>query len=254
MGEQKYIFYGNILIPFKLEIVTGLHIGGSKEGFDIGGIDNPVIKLPFDVNVKSDFSDDTYLIPREFPYIPGSSLKGKIRNLLEWENNLVKEDGSPTSDPDSDVGKVFGIADSDRDKRKKAGPVRLRVFDAYLSKESIENDFYTELKYENSINRITSEANPRPFERVPAGTVFEGRFLLKLFTKEDLNFLKLIETGMKLLEDDYLGGGGSRGSGRVKFSQFKIIYRDKRFYKGEFEEQVFTNFQEAVEGIKNLLG
>ncbi|SNR62951.1 type III-A CRISPR-associated RAMP protein Csm3 [Desulfurobacterium atlanticum] len=254
MEEQRYHFYGNVLIPFRLEVVTGLHIGGSKEGFDIGGVDNPVIKLPFDVKVKSEFSGEEYVVPREFPYIPGSSLKGKIRSLLEWENNLVREDGSPTADPDSAVGKVFGIADSDREKRKKAGPVRLRVFDSYISKDSIENDFYTELKYENSINRITSEANPRPFERVPAGTVFEGRFLLKLFAREDVDFLNLIETGMKLLEDDYLGGGGSRGSGRVRFSDIRIVFRDKKFYKGECKEKIFTDFRNAIEEIKKTIG
>ena len=66
-------------ITATIEIVTGLHIGGNNDEIKIGGIDNPVIKNPL----------------TNEPYIPGSSLKGKIRSLIEWQFNAMTEDGKP---------------------------------------------------------------------------------------------------------------------------------------------------------------
>ena len=56
------------VIEGDLELVTGLHIGAGNDEIRIGGIDNPVLKHPYSGQ----------------PYIPGSSLKGKVRSLLEW--------------------------------------------------------------------------------------------------------------------------------------------------------------------------
>lgn len=51
---------GKYIVTADIELVTGLHIGTSKEEVEVGGLDNPVVKDPFGN-----------------PYIPGSSLKGK---------------------------------------------------------------------------------------------------------------------------------------------------------------------------------
>jgi CRISPR type III-A-associated RAMP protein Csm3 len=63
---------GKVVITGGIRLVTGLHIGGAAAGLDIGGVDNPIIRHP---------------VTRE-PYIPGSSLRGKIRALLERAYNL----------------------------------------------------------------------------------------------------------------------------------------------------------------------
>src|SRR3989304_7996305 len=52
---------------------SGLHIGSGNMEMHIGGTDSPVIKHPHTLE----------------PYIPGSSLKGKVRSLLEMESGLM---------------------------------------------------------------------------------------------------------------------------------------------------------------------
>lgn len=203
-----------VFISGKIIAVTGLHIGGSKTALDIGGIDLNVIKTAKGV-----------------PFIPGSSLKGKLRTIL------AREAGSATVDEDSVLIKeIFGDAN---DKNEKGRSARLIVRDAFL-----DNDFkkkfheldleYTEIKWENTINRKTGTAeHPRQLERVPAGAEFSYSFIYNVFDdKKKVEHLKEIIKAMKILEDDYLGGQGSRGYGQVKFSnvtiEFKTIddYRD----------------------------
>ena len=58
-----------------IETVTGLHIGAGKDSIEIGGMDNPVIKHPHTGE----------------HYIPGSSLKGKVRSLRSEERRVGKE-------------------------------------------------------------------------------------------------------------------------------------------------------------------
>ncbi len=205
-----------VFISGKIIAVTGLHIGGSKTALDIGGIDLNVIKTAKGV-----------------PFIPGSSLKGKLRTIL------AREAGSATVDEDSVLIKeIFGDAN---DKNEKGRSARLIVRDAFL-----DNDFkkkfheldleYTEIKWENTINRKTGTAeHPRQLERVPAGAEFSYSFIYNVFDdKKKVEHLKEIIKAMKILEDDYLGGQGSRGYGQVKFSnvtiEFKTIddYRDDK--------------------------
>ncbi len=107
-----------------------------------------------------------------------------------------------------------------------ATPARLSVFDAPLVTESITpqmretlDDELTEVKSENAIDRITSQANPRTLERVPAGARFNVRMVLDVLCPEDAVLPDLLVQGLRLLEDDTLGGGGSRGSGRVRFGR-----------------------------------
>ena len=197
-----------IKIQTSITLVTGLHIGGSSDNVEIGGIDNPVIKLATRGNE---------------PYIPGSSLKGKMRCLLE------QTAGAPKVGMDQKVNNLFGITES-KDLNTDNQPSKLIVRDAILSKESKEALLacdnldmpYTENKWENVINRTKGIAeHPRQSERVPAGAVFNAEFVLNIWDddKED-DLLSLFEKGIRLLENDYLGGSGSRGYGQIKFGEF----------------------------------
>lgn len=189
-----------IKVTADLELLTGLHIGGNSENVEIGGIDLPVIKSP---------------LLRGQPYIPGSSLKGKMRCLLEQMN------GSPKVGGCAKVNNLFGYSPENK-------PSKLIVRDAYLLESSVkalENcdslDMpYTEGKWENTIDRIKGTAeHPRQIERVPAGAWFHVEFVVNVWDddkKEEL--LGLLDEGIKALENDYLGGNGSRGYGQVRFS------------------------------------
>ena len=197
-------------ISGKILLLTGLHIGASKENIEIGGLDNPIIK--------------DALPGSNAPYIPGSSLKGKIRCLLELREGKVMKDGKPCGCGQCDICKVFGSSNPKK-RTEKLGPPRIIVRDANLAdkwKEKFQKyELPMEVKYENSINRITGIANPRPLERVPAGVEFEFNILLKKFDDDD-DYLDLIFRGMKLLQYDALGGCGSRGCGQIKFTDVKV--------------------------------
>ena len=197
-----------IKIQTSITLVTGLHIGGSSDNVEIGGIDNPVIKLATRGNE---------------PYIPGSSLKGKMRCLLE------QAAGAPKVGMDQKVNNLFGITES-RTLNTDNKPSKLIVRDAILSKESKEALLacdnldmpYTENKWENVIDRTKGVAeHPRQSERVPAGAVFNAEFVLNIWDDDnEQELIALFEKGIRLLENDYLGGSGSRGYGQIKFGEF----------------------------------
>lgn len=197
-----------IKIQTSITLVTGLHIGGSSDNVEIGGIDNPVIKLATRGNE---------------PYIPGSSLKGKMRCLLE------QAAGASKVGMDKKVNNLFGITES-KDLNTDNQPSKLIVRDAILSKESKEALLacdnldmpYTENKWENVINRTKGIAeHPRQSERVPAGAVFNAEFVLNIWDDDnEQELMALFEKGIRLLENDYLGGSGSRGYGQIKFGEF----------------------------------
>jgi len=184
-------------ITGKIILRTGLHIGGGDTEMKIGGTDNPVIKHPYS----------------QEPYIPGSSLKGKVRSLLEIGKE--KEDCEK-------ILKLFGASGADQDAGNTLGPTRASFADCPLEKgwkEKVlkEHWSYTEVKSENSINRIMGTAeNSRFTERVPADTVFEFSITLKQLGLDEKLEEFLLE-GLKLLQMDSLGGSGSRGYGRVEF-------------------------------------
>ncbi len=239
MSDTKtsaFTFIGKYIIKAQIFLETGLHIGGTEEGFDIGGIDNPVIKDKV----------------TGMPYIPGSSLKGKMRSLLEWAYNKVtieqnkktqEWEGKLCSSPTEPIGIVFGIPAEDH-RGDVPGPTRLTVRDAYPDAETIKKwenamgeKIYTELKTENAIDRLTSAANPRSMERVPAESIFQAEFVYDVYKKQDVANLKLLFEGMMLLEDSYLGGGGTRGSGKIKFKNVQITARDRNYYVGKGEKE-----------------
>lgn len=192
-----------IIVKGTLTCKTGLHIGGSKESVGIGDNDNPVIRLA---------------LGKQQPYIPGSSLKGKMRSLMQ----LVA--GEPDEKQyNSPVSKLFGS--TDKDKNNPGNPSRIIVRDAYLNKESDEELFgssntdmpYTEIKWEYRIDRVLGKAeHPRQTERVPAGAKFDIAFVLNIFDGDDeKQLLDTFKKAISLLEDDYLGGSGTRGYGQV---------------------------------------
>lgn len=192
-----------IKITGKLLVKTGLHIGGNSDNVEIGGIDNPVIKLAFKNNQ---------------PYIPGSSLRGKIRCLLEQSKGAVKVGDS------DEVNQLFGFSN-------KSLSSKLIVRDALLTVNSEEQlrecDSlempYTESKSENVIDRVKGTAeHPRQSERVPAGAEFDIEFIINVWKEEEeAQFLTLLKNGLNLLEADYLGGSGSRGYGQIEFVGLK---------------------------------
>lgn len=193
-----------IVVSTTLTVVTGLHIGGSKDNVEIGGIDNPVIKVATRKNE---------------PYIPGSSLKGKMRCLLEQVNGAIKVGDSPI------VNNLFGYASNNQ-------PSKLIVRDAYLTESALKKlkeaplDMpYTENKYENTIDRVKGKAeHPRQSERVPAGAEFAIEMVINVWDNDNKEvLLQMLKDGLNLIENDYIGGSGSRGYGQVKFGELSIV-------------------------------
>jgi CRISPR-associated protein Csm3 len=251
-AATELTFLGKLILEGEISCQTGLHIGAGKGSLEIGGADNPVVKDAFGV-----------------PYIPGSSLRGRLRALLEQSLGLAvpselvylsKRRGQEVrihhSDrPDDEVCILFGRNPGRVEKvsgeaieATTATPARLTVYDAPLIVDSItpqmrENldDELTEVKSENAVDRITSQANPRTLERVPAGAKFRFRLVFDVLCPEDRPLLARVAEGLRLLEDDSLGGGGSRGSGRVTFSSLTLTWRSKDYYaKGASESNLLS--------------
>ncbi|HOM62094.1 MAG TPA: type III-A CRISPR-associated RAMP protein Csm3 [Anaerohalosphaeraceae bacterium] len=201
-------------IKGKILVQTGLHIGSSAETMEIGGVDNPILRNS----------------ANNEPYIPGSSLKGKMRSLMEWHLGKLHPQGEVYMDtsPDCPITRVFGRS---AEKENRVGPTRLIVRDCFLSEESRQlfkgDHDITEVKHENFINRITAMANPRPLERVVPGVTFDLDIAYRVIDTGDdghadlQNFHDVVLKALALLEQDCLGGCGSRGCGKVKFSDLK---------------------------------
>lgn len=262
MPEKEIQLKGRIFLTFNIRAVTGLHIGGSETGIEIGGVDKVVIRDPI----------------TNRPYIPGSSLKGKVRSLLEKYRGLplnrniggtfIHSCNHETAYATCDVCQVFGVPGEE----KFATPTRLVVRDVPLTEESARElteqahtDLpYTEVKTEVSIDRVTSAANPRRMERVPAGTffgpaemvysIYEGRNGVNADPRRDVERLRTLVEGLQLLEDDYLGGLGSRGSGKVKVEDITISLRTGEKYLEEPQKMgEYDSLAGLVSDLPNLL-
>lgn len=187
---------------YKIKVLTGLHIGAGKEGFEIGEMDNPIVK-EFDSGI---------------PYIPGSSIKGKMRFLLEKKYKGDQEKSLM-------VEELFG--QSAEVDNKKMTIVLIR--DGFVS-EDLRQELWERLKEGEPITEEKTEvslrggkSNPRPIERVPKGYEFEFEVVFRFYEVDDeeerKKFIELFEEGLSLLEEDYLGGSGSRGYGKVKIEK-----------------------------------
>ena len=266
-NNTQAAFIGNLILRGKFECLTGLHIGGSKEKLEIGGVDSPVVRDP----------------RTRYPYVPGSSLKGKMRSLLEYALGKVplKDDkkkgedaGGVSADPL--IVRLFGFGVDEKDKadqevrkQEKAneealkrgeapkeidypplyhiGPSRLVIRDCHPDEETkkwwktLDTDLlYTEYKSENGINRLTSAANPRFIERVAAGSRFDFEIVYSVFdindgkkealekAKDDLDNLRM---ALFLLEHNFLGKSGSRGYGRIQFGFAEPVWISTEDYK-----------------------
>jgi CRISPR-associated protein Csm3 len=224
---MAYKFLANIIITGEINCDTALHIGGTTEGYEIGGMDNPIIRNPID----------------GYPYIPGSSLKGKMRSLLEWSKGLIQLKTEEKEGKKNQVGEVHICNNSEcqvcrifgtpAEVERKVGPTRLLVRDAHPTKETKEildklqsekGLPKAEWKSENVINRITAEATPRTIERVPKDSKFEFEMVYGIYQVEnenkniDIEYLQYVLEAMRLLQDSALGGYGSRGSGKISFN------------------------------------
>jgi CRISPR-associated protein Csm3 len=205
--------YAKIVISGTLEVLTGLHIGGGGGFSAIGAADKPVIRDPLS----------------GLPLIPGTSLKGKMRSLLARQ--VGADTGKFANRPNNDdavIRRVFGDTE-----QYMTG--RLVFRDSVLSNwpELDEKGARTptEVKFENSINRVTAVANPRQIERVIRGSKFALELVYEIAhdsadsadnvalptEAEIAEDFDLIARGLRLLELDYLGGSGTRGYGRVQF-------------------------------------
>lgn len=235
---------GKIFIKGEIKAITGLHIGGSGGELDIGGVDNPVLRNP---------------ITRE-PYIPGSSLRGKMRSLLDRHlnrplNKYIRQNPPQVRVHECDnlsdyqscsACQVFGVAPTAN--MGDTMPTRLLVRDVLLTAkarqalEAIDTAMpYTEVKTEVAIDRITSAAVPRPNERVPAEATFGPMELVySLYTlnnapagsiDREIDLFDTVLKGLELLEDDYLGGSGSRGSGKIAFCDLELTFKSRKYYE-----------------------
>ena len=235
--SSKVDLYGRIFVRGDIRAITGLHIGRGKEALEIGGVDNPVVRDPL----------------TNRPYIPGSSLKGKMRSLWEKmtgaeQNSLIgRTKGKEVrihvcadlgAYQDCPVCPIYGVPGD----KGSSNPTRLVVRDVLLSKteaKRLEDEAhtdipYTEVKWEAAIDRVTSAATPRPMERVPADTRFEGmEIVFSVYDPNDLERFVHVLEAMQLLQDDYLGGLGSRGSGKVVFENLSISVRSRQDYGHE---------------------
>ena len=216
--------YAKIQITGEIEVITGMHIGGSGAFAAIGAVDSPIIK---DVRTN-------------LPMIPGSSLKGKMRTLLAKQYNDMLA-AKPDDDCDLLI-RLFGSA-----KKNNVHRSRVIISDMFMlnDKELRERGLQsiTEVKFENSINRATAVANPRQIERAVRGSLFGLDVMYEVENEEEIvEDIKTLSEGLKLLQYDYIGGNGSRGYGKIKF-------------RGLEAETVIGNLDESiVDQCNQILG
>jgi len=232
---MEYKLLKKIIVRGTIEAKTGIAIGGSNTAMGIGGVDKGVIRNPV----------------TQQPYIPGSTLKGKMRSLLELRDNSIgdKKMGAVKNGPSDKEGvravRLFGNASGGDHQR----PSRIIVRDACLDEDQLENDFFkdtdllfTEVKTEVVIDRITSKAMPRQLERVPAGAKFNFEMVLNVFEEDNEQELTQdLFASLQLVQNDYIGGSGSRGSGQVSFKISEVMERDNDFYMLTSDEKNRTS-------------
>lgn len=254
-NNRSIVLQGRVFVQGNIKAVTGLHIGGAAGALEIGGVDSPVIRNPLNNQ----------------PYIPGSSLRGKMRSLTERlhgsEQNMRIGKGvfvhvcrqEKRSDDEyhqmfngCPVCSVYGVTGDEAVPH----PTSLVVRDVFLGADSIallekaDTDYpLTEIKWEATIDRVTSAAVPRQIERVPAGVVFEGfELVYNIYDQPGRDHFPTVMKALQLVEEDYLGGLGSRGGGKVEFQVAKVYAR-----KGVTYETIPFEVPEAGERVTDSL-
>ncbi len=248
--------YGRVFIECEIEAKSGLHIGGAESTLSIGGVDNVVVRDPLSGR----------------PYIPGSSLKGKMRSQMEKfhglrQNRRIGQVRIHTCDSKEAYTKcivchIYGLPG----EISFSTSTRLVVRDVPLTEESARRlaeartDLpYTEVKWEAAIDRITSAATPRQMERVPAGAVFgPAEMVYSIYEQADIARFRNVVEGMQLLEDDYLGGSGSRGSGKIAFRHIRLYVRARNgyhrpLYYGDEPTFKFTNLAALNKALNEVI-
>lgn len=231
-GAIKHLI-GKIKFEGTLKLLTGMHIGSSKEFTEIGAVDQIVIRDPITQN----------------PIIPGSSIKGKIRTLLAkaFTNEPFLKEHSEDEDA---IKRLFG---SSGDTNSTFYESRLQFLDSRLLNQSEIQELgldlgMTEIKFENTIDRITAKANPRQIERVPAGSKFRFILIYNILDQKTLaEDLKNALLGLDLLQKDYIGGHGTRGYGRITFQHLK----SELIWKREREEVCLPDINQMLDSINN---
>ena len=260
--------YGRVILKGEIHALTGLHIGGSPGALEIGGLDLPVIRDA-----------------QGFPYIPGSSIKGKMRSLWEKWNKASQNWSIGTGvsihvceKADAyrrcKVCPIYGVPG----QLEASAPTRLTARDVPLDPDSLEGATtdlpYTEVKWEAAIDRVTSAATPRQIERVPAGAVFRQpradrkeagpiEFLVfSFYEPEDVGRFGDVLTALQLVEDDYLGGHGSRGSGKVAFRHLQLVCKGPDYdhpvtlpEEGDFDtlQDLLAEKQAVLERVREVI-
>lgn len=245
--------YGRVFIECEIETKTGLHIGGAESSLSIGGVDNVIIRDPLS----------------DRPYIPGSSLKGKMRSQMEKFHGLAQNQRigrdvyihtckSAEEYAGCIVCHVYGLPG----EANFSTSTRLVVRDVQLSDDSVKKlnaaktDLpFSEVKWEAAIDRVTSAATPRQMERVPAGAVFgPAEMVYSIYEPADLDRFANVVEGMQLLEDDYLGGSGSRGSGKVVFRNVKLTAKSRDSYRqGQDYERTFDSLDDLAAALPTVI-
>ena len=223
---MKTSFIKKIFIRGSIETLSGLHISSFNSNYSLGILDYSIVRDPI----------------THKPFIPASSIKGKIRFLLE---QLQNESGNETNQTNTVIETLFGKPS----KHSNANPARIIFRDAKLSTESekailpFEDLPFAELKKEACINRKTGAAQPTLVERVPTGIFFNFEIIVNVFENDQENeFLETVFLGLNMLQDDYLGGRGSRGYGAVKIHLDSLTFKDIQNYKDGTQESAYENF------------
>ncbi|MEG1602746.1 MAG: type III-A CRISPR-associated RAMP protein Csm3 [Cloacibacillus sp.] len=206
---------GKIKINTTLKVLTGLHIGGNDAFSPIGAVNKPVAEDPRTGK----------------PIIPGSSLKGKLRTLLAAQMQGSQKAAEPNKDCD-EIKRLFGASEP------KVIRSRLQFADSFVANAvELAAVGLREVKYENSLDRITCAPNPRQIERVISGVEFSVVITYDLpeSPQELEEDMKNLATAMRLLQIDYLGGHGSRGSGRVSFKKINFSLVESSLKNEELE-------------------
>lgn len=215
--------FGKILISGEIELLTGMHIGTGGEFAAIGAIDSPVVR---DVITTK-------------PIIPGSTLKGKLRSILAKE--FSRKNANKADDDCEEIKRLFG--DKNRPSRIIFTDMTIKNADE-LEKINIYTP--TEVKFENTINRLTGVANPRQIERVIRGCIFGMEIIYNIDEEEEIEEdLKMLVEGFKLLKYDYLGGHGSRGYGKVKLNKLRA-----ECVVGEVDDKLIDKLNAMLKDVK----